>query len=296
MAKLKVLMNALSKALENIPEKVGALSNLKKQQLEQDAFAKSQYNYPATEELLNHYQARDVRKLISQKEYEEWYKNYSKKFKNENFDPQTYFHVTRKDFTNFKPETKKGEGLFNPEIEIKDDTRGASFFTADKNYVGDITEMLEEDFGSEGLRIMPVKIKMRNIFHGDKEQISQLEDKFKNMSSEELEEFNKYKKMSDDYFGEETIDDYFTQISQGVYHKLDNPIIRKKMKELGFTGFITDEPDTVALFYPDKGDVRSINAKFDPKKAEDGDIMASIIAPVATVGTLGALSGLEDST
>ena len=99
MAKLKVLMNALSKALENIPEKVGALSNLKKEQAEQDAFAKSQYNYSATEELLNFYQARDVRKLISQKEYEEWYKNYSKKFKNENFDPQTYFHVTRKDFT-----------------------------------------------------------------------------------------------------------------------------------------------------------------------------------------------------
>ena len=235
--------------------------------------------------------------LIDQKKYEEFSKNYNKKYTNKNFDPETYFHVTRKDFTNFKPETKIGEGLFNPEIETKDMQRGASYFTSDKNYVGDITEMLEDDFGSEGLRIMPVKIKMRNIFHGDKEQITRLKEKFESMSSEDLQEFNKYKKLQDDYFGEEaTIDDYFAEIRQGAYSNLGNPIIRKQMKELGFTGFITDEPDTVALFYPDKGDVRSINAKFDPKKAEDGNIMASIIPPVATVGALGALAGLEEST
>ena len=50
------------------------------------------------------------------------------------------------------------------------------------------------------------------------------------------------------------------------------------------------------MFYPEKGDVRSVFAKFDPDKAESGNIYATIIPPVTTVLGLGALAGLEEST
>ena len=37
-------------------------------------------------------------------------------------------------------------------------------------------------------------------------------------------------------------------------------------------------------------------AQFDPKKADEGNIYASIIPPIATAVGVGALAGLEDST
>ena len=51
----------------------------------------------------------------------------------------------------------------------------------------------------------------------------------------------------------------------------------------------------MGLFNPDKGDVRSLYAKFDPKQAKSGEILASIV-PYASVGTIGALAGLEEGT
>ena len=49
---------------------------------------------------------------------------------------------------------------------------------------------------------------------------------------------------------------------------------------------------TVGLFNPDKGDVRSIFAKFDPKQSESGNIYASVAGGGAFLG-LGALEGIE---
>ena len=77
--------------------------------------------------------------------------------------------------------------------------------------------------------------------------------------------------------------------------------ISNAIKELGFTGYFTNETDrfrqrTVGLFYPEKGDVRSVFAKFDPDKVESGNIYASIVPPVTTAVGVGALAGLEDST
>ena len=70
-----------------------------------------------------------------------------------------------------------------------------------------------------------------------------------------------------------------------------NKEIQKLIKKLGFRGYHVDEPGTVGLFYPDKGDVRSIFAKFDPKKSKSGNILASV--PIAAMG-IDALSELED--
>ena len=56
------------------------------------------------------------------------------------------------------------------------------------------------------------------------------------------------------------------------------------------------DKETVGLFYPEEGDVRSVFAQFDPKKADEGNIYASIIPPVTTAVGIGALAGLEEST
>ena len=82
---------------------------------------------------------------------------------------------------------------------------------------------------------------------------------------------------------------------------LQQPEISGVIKKLGFRGYLTNETDrvgkrTVGLFYPEKGDVRSVFAQFDPKKADEGNIYASIIPPIATAVGVGALAGLEDST
>jgi hypothetical protein len=83
--------------------------------------------------------------------------------------------------------------------------------------------------------------------------------------------------------------------------KLQEPDISKAIKGLGFEGFLTNETArfgnrTVGLFYPEKGNVRSVFAQFDPEKSEKGNIYASIIPPATTAVGLGALAGLEDST
>ena len=234
--------------------------------------------------------AENKKKFVATEEFKE---KYDKRYKNENFNPETYFHVTRKDFDTFNPESKRGEGLGNFESEDPTDaTRGASYFTSDKEYLNELTEDLTENFGSKGLRIMPVKIKMKNIFYGGKNQFKALREALENSSLEELKEFNRVKDIQEEKMGKFTLDEFFIEMQYATPYTFENPIIRKKMKELGFTGYTTNEPDTVALFNPDKGDVRSVFAKFDPDKVKDGNIMATIIPPT----TLGALSTIEKNS
>ena len=73
--------------------------------------------------------------------------------------------------------------------------------------------------------------------------------------------------------------------------------ISEKLKELGYRGYHTNEvsqlgEETIGLFYPDEGDVRSISAKFDPKESKSGNILAAV--PVAA--SVGALSMLPEET
>ena len=53
---------------------------------------------------------------------------------------------------------------------------------------------------------------------------------------------------------------------------------------------------TVGLFYPDKGNVRSIFARFDPEKVESGNVYASIVPPLATALGLSALEKSKGDT
>ena len=63
------------------------------------------------------------------------------------------------------------------------------------------------------------------------------------------------------------------------------------LKDKGYRGYRTNEPGTIGLFYPDKGDVRSVFAKFDPTKSKSGNILASV--PAGALAT-GALSEIVD--
>ena len=268
MSKLKVLMKALGKALDKIPEKTGTL--------------------PSEEELIK-----------------------------QGFDPDTYYHVTREDIKKFNPNEPADKGLGPKnvkdwQVDGFEGTRGATYFTASKDYLEEIFDGMSDVDGGlvadssnkgkgfTGLRSMPVKIKLTNIFKPrNQEHIAMLRDAIENSSPEDKKIFNYFKDKQLELRDEYTDNDFFIEMSNyQMPHTLENPIVIKKMKELGFTGYSGDPyaPETIALFNPDKGDVRSVFAKFDPDKVKDGNIMASIIPPVATVGTLGALSGLEDST
>jgi hypothetical protein len=131
-------------------------------------------------------------------------------------------------------------------------------------------------------RIYPVKLKLDNVYdYNNAEHRKRLEEAL-GTTMEEGGEMGYNLKIGDAFI-------------------LQQPEISGVIKQLGFRGYLTNETDrvgkrTVGLFYPEKGDVRSVFAQFDPKKADEGNIYASIIPPMATAVGVGALAGLEDAT
>tara|TARA_R100001440_G_scaffold75641_1_gene103393 strand:+ start:41 stop:820 length:780 start_codon:yes stop_codon:yes gene_type:complete len=259
MSKTRILMKALGKALEKVPEKIGSL--------------------PSEEEL-----------------------------KKQGFDPRTFYHMTREDITSFDPNAPADLGVGPKQMEDWqydgfEGTRGATYFTSSKDYLEEIFDAMSDadtKKGITGLRSMPVKLKLRNIFlPRNKEHIAMLRNAIEKSSPEDRKIFNYFKDKQLELRDEYTDDDFFIEMSNyQMPYTLENPIVIKKMKELGFTGYSGDPyaPGTIALFSPEKGDVRSVFAKFDPDKVEDGNILASIVPPVTTAVGVGALAGLEEST
>jgi hypothetical protein len=72
---------------------------------------------------------------------------------------------------------------------------------------------------------------------------------------------------------------------------LEIPEIQEVLKDMGYRGYFTDEPGTAALFHPEKGDVRSVFAKFNPEDKKSGNISASIVGSVGVGGALGGING-----
>jgi hypothetical protein len=228
------------------------------------------------------------------------------------FDPQTYYHSTIEDIDKFDPKMpiEKGaygqDGVFDPI-----DTRGATYFTSDKELADQVLQdkriMTQAEYNRQrrnmgsgqypdfdvdtvynpktdqeylsGSQIYPVKIKTDKLFDFEDDfDFDKLEEKISAKYSDESDEYK-----------------LLNRVQSGEWSILERPQIQKELKELGFTGYRTSEPGTVGLFYPDKGDVRSLYAKFDPKQEKSGEILASIV-PYASVGTIGALSGLDEGT
>ena len=274
MSKTSILIEALGKALEKIPEKIGSL--------------------PSEEELIK-----------------------------KGFDPKTFYHGSPvANIQEFVPQSKDRSAFagYRPQIKGVPTT----FFTEAKDYTNEFASQGGEQYLDAGLgvmrskpressRIYPVKLKLDNVYnfnnkeHRDllarelgKNQKQRILDK-----AEELRQVGKpqlasvREEIGQNFNVNEFKLDYETL--SGDPFKMQTPEISKAIKKLGFSGYFTNETDrvgdrSVGLFYPEKGDVRSIFAKFDPDKVESGNIYASIIPPVTTAVGLGALAGLEDST
>ena len=132
---------------------------------------------------------------------------------------------------------------------------------------------------TQGSQIYPVKVKTKDVFDYDNnDHIEKLENKILAQFSDESEEF-----------------DMLSRVKSGDWLTLEEPFVQDALQNLGFSGYRTNEPGTIGLFNSDKGDVRSLYAKFDPKQEKSGEILATV-TPYATVGTIGALAGLDEGT
>ena len=239
-------------------------------------------------------------------------KQMAKKALKDEFDPTTYYHSTIEDIYKFDPQASIEKGAYGQDSVFNPiDTRGATYFTSDKELADQVlhdkrimtqAEYLRQksnlpmgkypdfDFDTvynpktdeeflSGSRIYPVKIKTDKLF--DFDNINDLEKL-------EVKIIKDYSDLSDEY-------KLVNRVATGEWSILERPQIQKALKELGFRGYKTSEPGTIGLFYPDKGDVRSLFAKFDPKDEKKGEILATVV-PYASVGTIGALAGLEEGT
>jgi hypothetical protein len=222
------------------------------------------------------------------------------------FNPNIYYHSTLQDIDKFDPQMDSSVGAYGDTM-----TRGATYFTSDRELADQVlqdkriltqAEYLRQkqnmpsgqypDFDVDtvynpktdeeylsGSQIYPVKIKTDNIFDYDNvRDFEKLESKILANFSDESEEF-----------------DLVSRVGTGDWSVLERPVIQDTLKKLGFSGYKTSEPGTIGLFNSDKGDVRSLYAKFDPIEAKSGEILASIV-PYASVGTIGALAGLDEGT
>ena len=202
------------------------------------------------------------------------------------FDPKTFYHGSpKKNIMEFVPQASD-RSVFGGYREARKGVP-TTFFSESQPYVENFAKKGGEKYFDEGFgtyrnrphsqsRIYPVKLKLDNIYN------------YKNPEHREMLE----KELG-------TGGEMGRNLMIGDPFELQQPEISKAIKELGFNGYLTNETSrfgqrTVGLFYPEKGNVRSVFARFDPDKVESGNIYASIVPPVATA--VGALSGLEDST
>jgi hypothetical protein len=170
------------------------------------------------------------------------------------FDPKNWYHGTARNPDITKFDTSQSQEYSMP----------ATYFTTSKPYAEGFSEQYGEGLG----KVYNVKIKTKDLFdYRNPEHI----EKIKSMVDESA----------------------FQDIKYGDPWILQRVDVGRKLEKLGFRGFYTNEIDpygeAVGLFYPDKGDVRSVFAKFDPTKKESGNILAAV-----PVGALGLLAGGED--
>ena len=175
------------------------------------------------------------------------------------FNPQTYYHGTP------VGDIRK----FDPNIRTGSDRRlGATYFSSDPSLASEFSTGIHSGVpsGSPKSVMFPVKIKTKEIFdYKNSDHLKKLESKVD-------------KAIASDEFGRK-FPDYDLQtdldlVKTGEWDAFENPKIQKILKKFGFKGYKTHEPGTVGLFYSDKGDVRSVFAKFNPSKKTSANILA----------------------
>ena len=199
------------------------------------------------------------------------------------FDPQTYYHGSRSvDIEEFDPQA---QAKTPDEVgAMPEGSRGATFFTSKPKFIDDILGLdISEVIGGEV--IYPVKIKTDKVFdYENAEHRKLLIDRLN------FDENNLPRTWSEDQARQNLW--AIGSMHEGLWSTFEIPHVAEEIKKLGFRGYKTSEPGTVGLYYPEKGDVRSVFAKFDPRQSESGNILASI--PAAALATGGALNQLAE--
>ena len=219
------------------------------------------------------------------------------------FDPQTFYHGSPQEkIQTFVPQSRD-RNPFKPRVSNKG--APATFFTTSENYAEQFAEQGgKEVFDGIGYsplphktsRIYPVKLKLDNIFdYNNPKHINKLVKKMPQLKTKPKEPVTAGGSFSS--LENPTIQN----IEIGDPFALQNPNVSNAIKDLGFNGYMTNEranigERTVGLFYPDKGNVRSIFARFDPEKVESGNVYASIVPPLATAVGLSALEKSKGDT
>ena len=206
------------------------------------------------------------------------------------FDTSTFYHGSpEKNIMEFVPQSSDRStfgGFSDGKLRYAEDAP-TTFFTEAPSYTEGFALKggmpVNDEFGKQmytlpkpSARIYPVKLKLDNVYD------------YKNAE---------HRIILEEAIGESLEND----ILIGDPFVMQQPRISSAIKELGFNGYLTNETDrlgkrTVGLFYPEKGDVRSVFAQFDPKKADEGNIYASLIPPLTTAVGVGALAGLDEGT
>lgn len=227
------------------------------------------------------------------------------------FDPNIYYHATTENIDKFDPKMDLSRGAYDDSGTRGMQSRGATYFTSDRELANQVLEdkrimtqaeyfrqkrnMADDQYPDfdvdtvynpktdqeflSGSQIYPVKIKTDKIFdYNNEKDVDNLLERYTSIYSDEDYQI-----------------DLVKSVGVGNWTALENSRIQEILKGLGYRGYKTNEKDTIGLFNPDEGDVRSLYAKFDPKQEKSGEILASIV-PYASVGTIGALSGLEEGT
>ena len=151
-----------------------------------------------------------------------------------------------KENPNFEQFIQKNPKVYkNDPFQLYDDAMDELLFDAELPS----THSARKGF-TQGSQIYPVKIKTKDVFDYDNnDHIEKLENKILAQFSDESEEFDK-----------------LTGVKYGDWLTLEEPYVQDALQNLGFSGYRTNEPGTIGLFNSDKGDVRSVFAKFDPKQ------------------------------
>ena len=232
-------------------------------------------------------ETRGIRKRAVEAEDEGALADLTKEYK-ESFDPETYYHFSKNpDIRAFDPEALSKEGIYT-DIELDaPEMRGATYFTADKKLLGE-GKTFPYEF------VYPVKIKNKDIFdYTDPKEIEKITKFIDNPKNEVVIDNPFLQKaesvsVNDIEFTESDL----RKMEVGSWTSFEKEPVQAVLKAMGYRGFKTNEPQTVGLFFPHRGDVRSVYAKFDPVKAPHGDILASV--PIAATVGAGALSQLAD--
>lgn len=204
------------------------------------------------------------------------------------FSDKTYYHGSATpDIKKFDPYAESPRGGF--------EESGATFFSTSEDearfYINDLFEKLQKNYVSAPVKRSSPEAKELMDEYGNVPSLYEVKikesDLFDPKNQEHLERL--YKDIGSDI----SFDDFkydVDEVMENAHYGEPNDEFYSKLKESGFRGFKPTETE-VGLFYPDKGDVRSVHAKFDPEQAKSGNILASVPVGYGALNMIGEENG-----